>query len=593
MCTTMFLAVLVLASIFATSKCYFSEENFTEESKMQQPTVVIAIIARNAAHSLPFYLGALERLNYPKDRISIWAATDHNSDNTTAVLREWLSVMQEHYHYIEWRPKDKPIAYPGELGPKHWPNGRYEYLMKLKQGALTFAKKRWADYILYADTDNILTNPETLNLLMAENKSVIAPMLDSQSAYSNFWCGITPQGYYRRTAEYFPTKHRHRQGCYPVPMVHSTVLLDLRKEGTKKLAFHPPHKDYSWPFDDIIVFAFSCRASEVQMYICNKERYGYLNVPAKPHQTVEDDRINFVHLYQESLIDGPPMYHSGFIHQELKQTDLMGFDEIYLINLQRRPERRERMLWSLYELEINAKVVDAVDGGALNSSDIKLLGVNLLPGYYDPFSGRTLTKGEVGCFLSHYYIWKEMVDNQMDKALIFEDDVRFQGNFKRRLLRLMDEVEKVELDWDIIYLGRKQVKPEDEEVVENVRNLVVAGYSYWTLSYAISLQGAQKLINAEPLSKMMPVDEFLPIMYDKHPNEAYKSQFPNRNLQAYSTRPLLVQPAQYAGDPDWVSDTETSTLWDDDAVRTDWRGSHKTLKGNPQAGLHSAYKDEL
>lgn len=44
----------------------------------------------------------------------------------------------------------------------------------------------------------------------------------------------------------------------------------------------------------------------------------------------------------------------------------------------------------------------------LNSSDIKVLGVDLLPGYYDPFSGRTLTKGEVGCFLSHYNVWKEV-----------------------------------------------------------------------------------------------------------------------------------------------------------------------------------------
>lgn len=67
------------------------------------------------------------------------------------------------------------------------------------------------------------------------------------------------------------------------------------------------------------------------------------------------------------------------------------------------------------------------------------------------------------------------------------------------------------------YLGRKQVNPGNEEPVENVRNLVVADYSYWTLSYAISLQGALKLLNAEPLSKMLPVDEFLPIMYDKHP----------------------------------------------------------------------------
>lgn len=37
------------------------------------------------------------------------------------------------------------------------------------------------------------------------------------------------------------------------------------------------------------------------MYLCNKERYGYLNVPAKPHHTLEDDRLNFVHVHLESM----------------------------------------------------------------------------------------------------------------------------------------------------------------------------------------------------------------------------------------------------------------------------------------------------
>lgn len=44
----------------------------------------------------------------------------------------------------------------------------------------------------------------------------------------------------------------------------------------------------------------------------------------------------------------------------------------------------------------------------LNSSVLRSLGVDLLPGYEDPYSGRTLTKGEVGCFLSHYAIWEEV-----------------------------------------------------------------------------------------------------------------------------------------------------------------------------------------
>ena len=61
-----------------------------------------------------------------------------------------------------------------------------------------------------------------------------------------------------------------------------------------------------------------------------------------------------------------------------------------------------------------------------------------------------------------------------------------------------------------------QVK-EPEKAVPNVVNLVEADYSYWTLGYVISLEGAQKLVGADPFGKMLPVDEFLPIIYNKHP----------------------------------------------------------------------------
>lgn len=46
-------------------------------------------------------------------------------------------------------------------------------------------------------------------------------------------------------------------------MVHSTLLIDLRKEASKELAFHPPHPEYSWAFDDIIVFAFSAQMAGI------------------------------------------------------------------------------------------------------------------------------------------------------------------------------------------------------------------------------------------------------------------------------------------------------------------------------------------
>lgn len=36
------------------------------------PTVFIAILVRNKEHTLPYFFGYLEQLDYPKDRISLW-----------------------------------------------------------------------------------------------------------------------------------------------------------------------------------------------------------------------------------------------------------------------------------------------------------------------------------------------------------------------------------------------------------------------------------------------------------------------------------------------------------------------------------------
>ncbi|XP_050615871.1 inactive glycosyltransferase 25 family member 3 isoform X1 [Macaca thibetana thibetana] len=565
------------------------------------PAVVLAILARNAEHSLPHYLGALERLDYPRARMALWCATDHNVDNTTEMLQEWLAAVGDDYAAVVWRPEGEPRFYPDEEGPKHWTKERHQFLMELKQEALTFARDWGADYILFADTDNILTNNQTLRLLMGQGLPVVAPMLDSQTYYSNFWCGITPQGYYRRTAEYFPTKNRQRRGCFRVPMVHSTFLVSLRAEGADQLAFYPPHPNYTWPFDDIIVFAYACQAAGVAVHVCNEHRYGYINVPVKSHQGLEDERVNFIHLILEALVDGPPMQASAHVTRPSKRPSKIGFDEVFVISLARRPDRRERMLASLWEMEISGRVVDAVDGRMLNSSAIRSLGVDLLPGYQDPYSGRTLTKGEVGCFLSHYSIWEEVVARGLSQVLVFEDDVRFESNFRGRLERLMEDVEAEKLPWDLIYLGRKQVNPEKEAAVEGLPGLVVAGYSYWTLAYALSLAGARKLLASQPLRRMLPVDEFLPIMFDQHPNEQYKAHFWPRDLVAFSARPLLAAPTHYAGDAEWLSDTETSSPWDDDSGRLiSWSGSQKTLRsprldmaGSSGHSLQPQPRDEL
>uniref|UniRef100_A0A665VYP3 procollagen galactosyltransferase n=1 Tax=Echeneis naucrates TaxID=173247 RepID=A0A665VYP3_ECHNA len=550
---------------------YFAEERWSPESPLLAPRLLLALICRNSEHSLPYFLGTIERLNYPKDRMALWVATDHNKDNTTAILRDWLVNVQNLYHNVEWRPKEEPWRYADEEGPKHWTDPRYEHVMKLRQVALETAREMWADYFMLVDCDNLLTNPNVLWKLMKENKTIIAPMLESRATYSNFWCGMTSQGYYKRTPAYIPIRKQVRKGCFAVPMVHSTFLIDLRKEASRQLAFHPPHPDYSWAFDDIIVFAFSARMAEVQMFVCNKETYGYFPVPLRSHNTLEDEADSFLHCLLEVNVRNSPVMPSKYIPVPRKHPDKMGFDEVFMINLERRTDRRDRMLRTLYQQEINCKVVAAVDGKAMNISEIHALGIHMLPGYSDPYHGRPLTKGELGCFLSHHKIWKEIVERQLHTSLVIEDDLRFEVFFKRRLMNLISEVEDERLEWDLIYIGRKRMQVDHpEKAVPNIHNLVEADYSYWTLGYMISLQGAEKLLKAEPLKRILPVDEFLPIMYNKHPVSDYMEQFESRDLKAFSAEPLLVYPTHYTGDPGYISDTETSTVWDNDKVRTDW-----------------------
>ncbi|XP_012883834.1 PREDICTED: procollagen galactosyltransferase 1 [Dipodomys ordii] len=343
------------------------------------------------------------------------------------------------------------------------------------------------------------------------------------------------------------------------------------------------------------------------MYVCNREVFGFLPVPLRAHSTLRDEAESFLHTQLEVMVKHPPVAYSRFISAPTRTPDKMGFDEVFLINLQRRQDRRTRMLRALEEQEIACRLVDAVDGKAMNTSQVEALGIQMLPGYRDPYHGRPLTKGELGCFLSHYGIWKEVVDRGLQKSLVFEDDLRFEIFFKRRLMNLMEDVEREGLDWDLIYVGRKRMQVEHpEKAVPRVRNLVEADYSYWTLGYALSLRGARKLLAARPLAKMLPVDEFLPVMFDKHPVSEYKAHFSPRDLRAFSVEPLLLFPTHYTGDDGYVSDTETSVVWDNEGVQTDWdRAKSQKMREQQalsreaensdvlQSPLDSAARDEL
>ncbi|BES98196.1 Glycosyltransferase family 25 (LPS biosynthesis protein) [Nesidiocoris tenuis] len=196
----------------------------------------------------------------------------------------------------------------------------------------------------------------------------------------------------------------------------------------------------------------------------------------------------------------------------------------------------------------------------LSDEDVENMGVRLMPGYKDPFHKRPMKKGEIGCFLSHYFLWDEVRSKGYELAAILEDDVRFEPFFNQKMRSLLQEVRNLSFEWDLIYLGRKKLEEKNEEAVEGTNHLVWAGYSYWTLGYLLSARGAAKLIAANPMKNLLPVDEYLPILYDKHPSDEWKSFYPRRDLVALSVEPLILYPTRYLHEEGYVSDTEDSAV---------------------------------
>lgn len=547
------------------------------------PTVTLVLLVRNKAHSLPNFLAFIDRLDYPRDRMSIFLRSDHNIDNSTYILKEWIENVRFFYHDVNVVLNATEGGYPEEKSTMDWPDERMGFLMTLRQEGLQYARSIWSDYVFFIDADNLLENSQVLTTLMRHRKTVIAPMLISLGRYSNWWGDMTENLYYLRSADYMDILNREKVGLFQVPMVHSTFLVDLRRSESRFLSYainREAYKAKPIPFDDIIVFAYNARANGVKFWLSNEEAFGKLIGPLADTYGVEDDMNQYTNMKLESLFEDPAMPVSEFISFIPSVKTKLGFDQIYLVNLKRRPDRLQRMQACFEELGIDYKLIEAVDGKQLTKNYLEALDIKQCANYKDPYSGRDLTYGEIGCFMSHYKIWEDVVQNSHQKVIVFEDDIRFETFFKIALNNVMIDLHNSGVDnWDMIYLGRKRLRKDLEPTVKDTVNLVWPSYSYWTLSYILSISGAQKLLNQRPLNRLVPVDEYLPIMFDKHPSEEWKKNFTPRDLVALSADPLLCFPTHYTGEANYISDTEESDVIPDEHVLLGAPGSEN---GDPQ-----------
>jgi GR25 family glycosyltransferase involved in LPS biosynthesis len=149
-----------------------------------------------------------------------------------------------------------------------------------------------------------------------------------------------------------------------------------------------------------------------------------------------------------------PASYSEF---EFQERDI----PIKIVNLKRRPDRREESISKLASAGIMEHVyefVDAVDGAQIvPTPEMKRL-----------FQGNDFgsKRGVIGCALSHYHLWKQLLaDSNHEFYLIMEDDFDLGPHFKRAIHALHDEC----VNRDVIFMGYHMFS-EKRDAVKHIYN---------------------------------------------------------------------------------------------------------------------------
>lgn len=216
--------------------------------------------------------------------------------------------------------------------------------------------------------------------------------------------------------------------------------------------------------------------------------------------------------------------------------------KIYIISLLNSTKRRINVTNIMSKLNItNYTIIDAIDGS-------KLEHFYTYKNWRDPWSKLHLTKGEVGCALSHLLVWDKIISSDDISSIILEDDFIINNEKDFYILATYNGP----VNFDLLYLGRKKMDNEPESQVNiDYLNLsssaLKSSLSYWTIGYILSKKGAQYLkngkINSVPYKEcIFPVDEYIPWMFGKNSIYGLENIPNNNNMNYYALDPPIITP---------------------------------------------------
>jgi len=100
--------------------------------------------------------------------------------------------------------------------------------------------------------------------------------------------------------------------------------------------------------------------------------------------------------------------------------------KIFVINLDERPDKFKNAEDQILAQGLSCERISAVRGSNLSEEEITK--------NYDTKANKkhymkTMSVGEIGCYMSHRAAWQRIIDEELDYAIILEDDAEVLSNF--------------------------------------------------------------------------------------------------------------------------------------------------------------------
>ena len=236
------------------------------------------------------------------------------------------------------------------------------------------------------------------------------------------------------------------------------------------------------------------------------------------------------------------------------QDDNFSFD-MFMINMDKDKERQANFVASYVKSDFFDKKINrfpAIVGKNENPSkwltdnSIRELQQIEKNGYRTHH--HDITRGGLGCFLSHYNLAKQLLnDNNVDAYLIFEDDTTvlpFTYNKIKESLKYLPD------DWDyVLFYTIRAVGRKENNYFNNLK-------SFWGMNcYILSKQGAKKFVDEVNETKIDgQVDCYLSRMIQQKKMNIYstKTHFVSSNSTDTNIQTLLkphqnIDPYDYKG----------------------------------------------